>query len=266
MLNVFLEYLNARADRVVKSLASVQRVFASGEALTPSHVRKFNETLGRRTGARLTNLYGPTEATVDVTCYDCPAHDDFTTIPIGKPIQNIRLYVMRDGAEMPDGEAGELCIAGVGLARGYLNDSALTETKFTDNPVNPGERIYRTGDIARWMPDGNVEYLGREDHQVKIRGMRIELGEIESVLREHPAIADCAVVAAQASESIAFIVAYVVCRTEYDPGGLKEYLHQRLPAYMIPHRFETIECVPVTPSGKANRAALPQPALRAEHV
>jgi surfactin family lipopeptide synthetase A len=160
MLNVFLEYLDGKAAGIFGNLASVRRVFASGEALTPSHVKKFNDILGSKTGARLTNLYGPTEATVDVTYFDCPAHNDFEIIPIGRPIHNIRLYVIKDGQQMTIGESGELCIAGVGLARGYLNNPALTDERFTDNPVNPGERIYRTGDVARWLPDGNIEYLG----------------------------------------------------------------------------------------------------------
>ena len=154
---------------------------------------KFNEYWVAETGTRLTNLYGPTEATVDVSYFDCPAHDDFERIPIGRPIQNIRLYVIRDGGQVAIGETGELCIAGIGLARGYLNNAALTDEKFTENPFIPGERIYRTGDVARWLPDGNVEYLGREDQQVKIRGLRIELGEIENTIREYPGVTDCVV-------------------------------------------------------------------------
>jgi non-ribosomal peptide synthetase component F len=168
MLNVFLEYIDGKAAVVKRDLACVRQVFASGEALTSSHVKKFNQAWGGLTGTRLINLYGPTEATVDVSYFDCPTGDAFDTIPIGRPIQNTRFYVIRDGQQAAIGEAGELCIAGVGLARGYLNNEPLTAEKFTDNPVNPGERVYRTGDIARWLADGNVEYLGREDHQVKI--------------------------------------------------------------------------------------------------
>ena len=259
MLNVFLEYLDGKADSVVKSLASIRRVFASGEALTPSHVRKFNDIWGRETGARLTNLYGPTEATVDVSYFDCPVHNDFETIPIGRPIHNIRLYVIRDGQQVAIGDAGELCIAGIGLARGYLNNAALTDEKFTDNPVNPDERIYRTGDIARWLPEGNIEYLGREDHQVKIRGLRIELGEIENTIREYPGITDCVALVKKYSESIILIIAYVVCKSEFGLEGLKHYLRERLPDYMIPNRFEKIDEIPLTPSGKADRKALPEP-------
>jgi D-alanine--poly(phosphoribitol) ligase subunit 1 len=266
MLNVFLEYLESKpADVVKERLATVRRVFASGEALTPSHVKKFNAIWGSRTGARLTNLYGPTEATVDVSYFDCPADGAIDTIPIGRPIHNIRLYVIdfQDGRQVAIGETGELCIAGVGLARGYLNNPALTAEKFTDNPANPGERIYRTGDLARWLPDGNLEYLGREDHQVKIRGLRIELGEIENTIRDYPGVSDCVAVVKQYSENVILIVAYLVAVPELDLEGLKQHLKRHLPEYMVPHRFERLERIPTTPSGKADRKALPEPALQA---
>lgn len=262
MLNVFLGYLDGKDDRVLEGLASVRRVFVSGEALAPSHVRQFNNILGKRIGARLTNLYGPTEATVDVSYYDCPPHNDFEKVPIGRPIHNTRLYVIRDGRQVAVGEAGELCIAGVGLARGYLNNQALTDEKFVDNPGNPGERIYRTGDIARWLPDGNIEYLGREDHQVKIRGLRIELGEIENTIRDCPGVTDCVCVARKYSENVILIIAYLVCRSELEIDGLKQYLKKYLPDYSIPNHFEILDKMPLTPSGKADRKALPDPVIQ----
>jgi D-alanine--poly(phosphoribitol) ligase subunit 1 len=259
MLNVFLEYLGSKGAEAAQSLSPVRQVFASGEALTPSHVRKFNDILGSRTGARLTNLYGPTEATVDVSYFDCPAHNNFECIPIGRPIHNTRLYVIKDGRQVAIGDHGELCIAGVGLARGYLNNPALTAEKFTDNPANPGERIYRTGDVARWLPDGNIEYLGREDHQVKIRGLRIELGEIENTISEHPGISGCVAVVRKYGESVILIIAYIVCKSDVDLDNLKGWLRTRLPDYMIPNRIEKIAEFPLTPSGKADRKALPEP-------
>jgi len=261
MLNVFLEYLDGKDASVLIRLASVRQVFASGEALTPSHVRKFNDIWGSKTGARLTNLYGPTEATVDVSYFDCPTHNDFENIPIGRPIYNTRLYVIRDGRQVAIGEAGELCIAGIGLARGYLNNAGLTDQKFIDNPAKSGERIYRTGDIARWLPDGNLEYLGREDHQVKIRGLRIELGEIENTIREYPGITDCVGLVKKYSENIILIIAYVICESDLELEGLKQYLKKRLPDYMVPNRFERIDEMPLTPSGKADRNALPEPMI-----
>ena len=265
MLNVFLEYLDGKSARVLADLASVRRVFASGEALTPSHVRKFNDMWGSNTAARLSNLYGPTEATVDVTYFDCPTHNDFATIPIGRPIDNIRLYIIREGRQVAIGETGELCIAGVGLARGYLNNAALTAEKFSDNPVNPGERIYYTGDVARWMPDGNIEYLGRHDHQVKIRGLRIELGEIENTIRECPGVVDCVAAVKKYSENVILIVAYVVCGAEVDVEDLKRHAQAILPDYMVPHRFETLDHIPLTANGKADRNALPEPVIEARH-
>ena len=256
MLSAFLQYLEGK-PAALEGLASVKRVFASGEALTPSHVRRFNDLWGSRTGARLTNLYGPTEATVDVSFFDCPERGEIDTIPIGRPIDNTRFYVLREGMQTAIGEPGELCIAGVGLARGYLNKAALTAERFTDNPANPGERIYRTGDLAKWRADGTVEYLGREDHQVKIRGLRIELGEIEERIRQFPGISDCVVVVHKHSESIVLLVAYLVCGAEVRVETLKESLRRFLPEYMIPNRFERIESMPVTSSGKADRKALP---------
>jgi D-alanine--poly(phosphoribitol) ligase subunit 1 len=261
VLNVFLEYLDGKSAATFSGLASLRRVFASGEALMPAHVRKFNHLFVGKSDAKLTNLYGPTEATVDVTWFDCPSENDFDRIPIGRPIHNTRLHVIKDGKAAPIGEPGELCLAGVGLARGYLNNPGLTAEKFTDNPLCPGERIYRTGDVARWLPDGNVEYLGREDHQVKIRGLRIELGEIENTIREFPGVADCVVVVKRYSESVILIVAYVVERMNLDLGLLKDHLKERLPDYMVPNNFERIEEIPLTPSGKADRKALPEPQI-----
>jgi len=258
MLSVFLEYLDGKPAEVLAGLASVRRVFASGEALMSSHVRRFNDIWGGRTGARLINLYGPTEATVDVSYFDCPAHNDFEIIPIGRPIDNTRFYVIKDGRQAAVGEAGELCIAGIGLARGYVNNPALTDEKFTGNPVNPGERIYRTGDVARWLPDGNVEYLGREDHQVKIRGLRIELGEIENTIRGYPGVVDCVALVKRHSETVILLTAYVVWKAGQESDGLKQHLKKQLPDYMIPNRFETIDAIPLTPSGKADRKALPE--------
>ena len=261
MLNVFLEYLDGKDDRVVGGLASVRQIFVSGEALTPSHVRKFNNILGKKIGAKLTNLYGPTEATVDVSYFDCP-HNDLEIVPIGRPIQNIRLYVMRDGQHVAVGETGELCIAGVGLARGYLNNQALTDEKFVQNPANAGERIYRTGDVARWLPDGNVEYLGREDQQIKIRGLRIELGEIENTIRDFPGIAECICVTRKYSENVILIIAYLVCKSEVELERLAHYLKQHLPAYSVPNHFVILGKIPLMPNGKADRSALPDPVIQ----
>ena len=264
MLAVFLDYLAGRPERVSGGLGSLKRVFTSGEALSGAHVGKFNELIGQPLGTRLTNLYGPTEATVDATYFDCPAAGGLDLVPIGRPIQNLRAYVVAQGRVLGTGETGELCLAGVGLARGYLNRPELTAERFVTDTLVPNERVYRTGDLARWLPDGNVEYLGREDHQVKIRGLRIELGEIENSLRAFPGVADCVVVAKKYSESIILLVAYVASAAVLDREAMKRHLRATLPEYMIPHHFERLEAIPLTASGKADRRALPEPVLAAK--
>jgi surfactin family lipopeptide synthetase A len=264
MLNVFLDYLDGKPEKVAASLQSLSRIFASGEALSPSHVRLFNQIIGQPTGCRLANLYGPTEATVDVTYFDCPSNGDINRVPIGRPIQNIRAYIIKNGKLAHVGEAGELCLAGVGLARGYLNNVQLTNERFLEHPAVPGERIYCTGDVVRWMPDGNIEYLGREDQQVKIRGLRIELGEIENTIRAFPGIADCVVITKKYSDSIDLIVSYLVCKRDIDVEALKQHLRRYLPEYMVPGHFEKISQIPLNSNGKADRKALPEIKLSAK--
>jgi surfactin family lipopeptide synthetase A len=261
MLNVFLEYLQVKSPSYIENLSCLKQVFTSGEALSPNHVKKYNDIFGKYTSAKLTNLYGPTEATVDVSYFDCPTDNNLEKIPIGKPIDNIKLYVIKDNRLLPIGEAGELCISGVGLARGYLRNSELTNDKFVENPFLPGQKMYKTGDMARWLPDGNIEYLGREDHQVKIRGLRIELDEIENTIREYPIIDDCIVTVKKYSESIILIIAYIVCKGERVVEDLKKYLKMYLPDYMIPNHFIEIDQIPLTFSGKADRKALPEPVI-----
>ena len=261
MLNVFLEYLKLKDRDYIEQMSSLNQVFSSGEALTPSHVTKYNKILGKPTGAALTNLYGPTEATVDVTYYDCPTGEDIDKIYIGKPISNTKIHILKDGHEQPIGEAGELCISGIGLARGYVNNRSLTRSKFLPNPSNPSERIYKTGDVARWNSEGNLEYLGREDFQVKIRGLRIELGEIESVLRNHHSVKDCIVVVKHYTETVVLIIAYVVLVDSLIQDELDQYLSEFLPEYMLPNHYEKLNEIPLTSNGKADRKALPEPKL-----
>jgi D-alanine--poly(phosphoribitol) ligase subunit 1 len=272
MLSVFLEYLRHSADDV-KRLASLKRIFASGEALSPAHVRAFNEVLHRPNGTLLTNLYGPTEATVDVSYFDCPFSGDFEKIPIGKPIDNISLPIMdKDLQPQPVGAEGELCIAGIGVARGYLNRPELTAEKFVKHQtLTPKSQIltpksyilYRTGDLACLGPDGNIEFLGRQDQQVKIHGLRIELGEIESVLAGHPSIQDCVVVVKKFAKNITMIAAYIIPQAgeKVTAPELKSYLKTLLPEYMVPNLFVTMERFPLTASGKLDRSALPEPRL-----
>ncbi|WP_336473657.1 amino acid adenylation domain-containing protein [Bacillus sp. FJAT-51639] len=257
MLSVFLDYVQAK--RVFKELRSIRRVFTSGEALLPVHVEQFNKLLYEENGTSLHNLYGPTEATIDVTYYDCPITGDVNIVPIGKPIDNTRLYIVdQAGKLLPIGIPGELCIAGVGLARGYINNRKLTEEKFLLGPVE-NERVYRTGDLARWLPDGNIEYLGRMDHQVKIRGFRIELGEIETKLLNNRNVKEAIVVAYDDYKLGKYLCAYLVTEFDLEPEAVKEYLRLSLPEYMVPTHMVILNELPRLSNGKLNRKALPKP-------
>ncbi len=260
MLNAFLDYIEGFPS--INKLASLKQVIASGEELTISQVKKFNELLFQSNGTHLANLYGPTEASIDVSYFNCPKSGTFVRIPIGKPIHNIKLYVVgKENCLQPIGVPGELCIAGDGLARGYLNRPQMTHDKFTANPFTIGEKMYRTGDLARWTADGNVEFFGRIDHQVKIRGFRIELGEIENRLFKHPQIKEAVVVVREDAFGDKSLVAYYVSLQEIPQSELRECLLKNLPEYMIPSYFMRMESIPLTSSGKVNRRALPQPEL-----
>ena len=189
MLGAFLDFAAGTGEQ--RRLVTLRQVFASGEALPAHHVRRFHEVV---TGCRLINLYGPTEAAVDVTHYAC--RGDESMVPIGRPVDNTRIHVLdADLRPQPAGVPGELCVAGVQLARGYLRRPELTAERFVAAPHAGEERVYRTGDLARRLADGGIEYLGRVDHQVKLRGFRIEPGEIEERLRQHAAVRDAVVIA-----------------------------------------------------------------------
>ncbi|MFC2145978.1 amino acid adenylation domain-containing protein [Acidobacteriota bacterium] len=279
MLMLFLEYLQRTGDQ--KRLGSLKQVVASGEALTLSQVKAFKDILFNENSTRLANLYGPTEATIDVSYYNCFENNDFDVIPIGKPIDNIQLYILDKNLHVqPVGITGELYIAGIGLARGYLNRPGLTAERFKrtvishsslviSSPLKPNDRspqypitpsphhpIYQSGDLARWLPDGNIVFLGRIDHQVKIRGFRIELAEIEARLLDNKHIKEAVVIAGENEKNNKSLCAYVVPDKEFDVTELKEYLSQWLPGYMIPSYFKCLDRIPLTPNGKVDRKAL----------
>ncbi len=257
MLSVFLDYIDGTIEQ--KRLASLRQVFASGEALNLHQVEDFNHKLWSTNDTKLVNLYGPTEATVDVSYFDCSKGVSLKVVPIGKPIDNIELYVVnKDNNLMPIGVTGELCIAGIGLARGYLNRSELTAERFVNNPFKSGTRMYRTGDLARWLPDGNIEYLGRIDNQVKIRGYRVELGEIENKLLSHEAVKETVVVAKTDNSENKYLCAYVIAERELSISELRNHLSKEIPDYMIPSYFIQLEKLPLTPNGKIDRKALPE--------
>lgn len=263
MLHLFLEH--PRLLRGEARLESLSHVFASGEALTADQVQRFRERVGVPFDAKLVNLYGPTEATVDVSYYDCSDGDIPAQVPIGKPINNIALYIVSEGGKLqPVGIAGELCIAGVGLARGYIGRPDLTEEKFVDNPFAAGSLMYRTGDLARWQSAGTIEYLGRIDHQVKIRGQRIEYGEIEHVLLGHPAVSEAVVMKRDAASGSEYLCAYIVCSESVDHQELRDFAALRLPDYMVPPAVVELSAMPLSPNGKIDRKALPEPEIAAD--
>jgi amino acid adenylation domain-containing protein/non-ribosomal peptide synthase protein (TIGR01720 family) len=274
---------------------SLKRVICSGEALPFDLQEHFFDRLD----AELHNLYGPTEAAIDVTAWACKRDRESTepVVPIGSPIANVQIYLLdADLRLVPVGIPGELYIGGIALARGYLNRPEVTADKFIPNPFSnkPEERLYRSGDIARYRLNGSIEYLGRSDHQVKVRGFRIELGEIEAVLSQHPAVREAIVLAKEDVQGNKRLVAYVVasqlnpklippCPQEqkslliflpYQGGieggqrgevqnpksnDLRHFLSERLPEYMVPSVFVQIDAIPLTPNGKADRKALPEP-------
>jgi amino acid adenylation domain-containing protein len=239
------------------------KVLCGGEALSAQLAHEILET-----GSELWNLYGPTEATVWSTICQVETKKTFATnetplLAIGRPIANTQIYILDPKLQpVPIGVPGELHIGGDGLARGYLNRPELTAEKFIPNPFsnNTSARLYKTGDLARYLPDGNIEFLGRLDQQVKIRGFRIELGEIEAVLSTHPQIRQAIVIATEDSSEHKRLVAYVVFDDEsLSTSQLREYLQQKLPNYMVPSVFVTLDTLPLTPNGKVDRKALPTP-------
>jgi amino acid adenylation domain-containing protein len=246
----------------LEECSSLRLVVASGEAL-PADLR---DAFFARSAARLENLYGPTEAAVDVTRWPCRSADRRAVVPIGRPIANLAAHVLDGrGEPVPVGVPGEVHLGGVGLARGYGRRPALTAERFVPDPHGaPGARLYRTGDLGRRLADGSIEYLGRLDFQVKIRGLRIELGEIEAALTAHRAVSEAVVVADRgAAGELAEprLVAYLVARA---PGPapvaeLREHLGRRLPTYMVPAVFVTLQALPLNASGKLDRRALPVP-------
>ncbi|MFD6567707.1 amino acid adenylation domain-containing protein [Micromonospora profundi] len=253
---VLQTFLDATADR--GSLGQVRRVFSSGEALPPDTAHRFLTTWP---DIELHNLYGPTEASIEVTAWQC--EPDSTTVPIGAPIANTRTYVLDNQLRpTPIGIPGELHIAGTGLAHGYHNRPGLTARSFLADPYGPpGHRMYATGDLACWRRDGAIEYLGRTDRQVKLRGQRVELGEIEHTIAQHPDVRQCTVQLYNGTQLVAYVTGHP------DLNHLRRHLADRLPTYMVPTSLITLPELPLTPSGKLDTARLPEPAPTAtEHV
>ena len=255
-----------------------RRLIIGGEACRWEIVEKVKE-LG--TGCRIFNHYGPTETTVGVLIYEATegrADTQSSTVPLGKPIGNINIYLLDQNLKPVSAwNPGELYIGGEGLARGYFAKPDQTADRFIPNPFGkPGSRFYKTGDLARYLPDGNIEFLGRIDHQVKVRGYRIELGEIETHLRDHLAVKEAVAIVRQDQAANHQIIAYVVMKEDAtqlatpDPAEinqqLRNHLKQRVPDYMLPALIVPIDAVPLTPNGKLDRACLPDPSLSLTHI
>lgn len=253
---------NAVIDDDPAHLSGLRHLITGGEALSVPHVRR---ALAALPALALSNGYGPTECTTFAATHRIPAAlpADLRSVPLGRPIKDTVLRVLSPSMELlPGGLVGELCIGGHGLARGYLRQPQLTEERFVPDPFGaPGDRLYRTGDLARWLPDGTIEFIGRRDGQVKIHGHRIETGEVEAAILSHPAIQACAVDARPDADGQLRLVAYLVARShKLSWDALRTHLAARLPAALLPSAQVWLAQLPVTPNGKLDRRALPEPA------
>jgi aspartate racemase len=245
-------------EEQLDDLLSPHQVMSGGDVLSVSHVQTVLQHAPQ--GLTFTNAYGPTENTTFTTCHPMTTPRAFAkSVPIGRPIANTQIYILDAHLQpVPVGVPGEMYIGGAGLARDYLNRPALTAASFVPNPFGePGSRLYKTGDLVRYLPDGNVEFLGRLDNQVKLRGFRIELGEIEVMLGQHPAVREAVAVVRQDDRQDKQLVAYVI--GEVKSAQLRGYLEEKLPDHMIPSAFVRVETFPLTPNDKIDRRALPAP-------
>ncbi|REJ44215.1 MAG: amino acid adenylation domain-containing protein [Microcystis flos-aquae TF09] len=274
----------------LRILSNIKLIVIGGEAIQPAKIQQWQTITGQYSPLpRLLNAYGPTEATISTTLYQFTSPTT-TNVPIGRPISNTQVYILDAFLQpVPVGVAGELHIGGVGLARGYLNRPELTQEKFIPNffekdevipptPLNKGgnepSKLYKTGDLARYLPDGKIEYLGRIDNQVKIRGFRIELGEIETVLSQHNAVKTAVVIAQEDETNQKRLVAYIIPQVEIispkkeknslNVTELRQFLKAKLPEYMIPSAFVILESLPLTPNGKIDHRALPAPEFQSQ--
>ncbi len=242
----------------IETCDTLKQVFCGGEALPVV----LQEGLLSKLNVNLHNLYGPTEACINATFWTCKDGSDRQIVPIGRPISNTQIYILDSNLQpVPIGVPGELHIGGAGLARGYINPS-LTAEKFIPNPFKKAkgksDRLYKTGDLARYLADGNIEFLGRIDNQVKVRGFRIELGEIEALLTQHPEVNNAVAIAWEDSSGNKRLVAYIVPKQGQliSSGMLRDFLKAKLPNYMIPANFVMLDALPLTPNGKVDRKAL----------
>jgi len=265
-----------------RELPNLKWMMVVGEPVSVSWVNKWLQVYPE---IKIVNAYGPTEAADDITQFivDKPLPENQRTIPIGKPLANLNLYILDEQMKLlPIGAPGEICVSGVGVGAGYWKNEEKTKLSFVPNPfthvskklpANRVDLIYKTGDLGRWLPDGNIEFLGRIDHQVKIRGFRVELGEIEAFLIQHQAVKETVVVVREENPDDKRLVAYVVPRFEFCQDGstsseliqqLRDFLQEKLPGHMVPSAIVQLEALPLAPSGKVDRRALPVPSFKNE--
>ncbi|UCH95919.1 MAG: amino acid adenylation domain-containing protein, partial [Candidatus Aminicenantes bacterium] len=244
------------------TLFHLEYLLVTGEEVKPHMVKQWFEMYPN---IKMINAYGPTEASDDITHHIVDKAPDIDRIPIGKPLQNMKIYIVDNYMQLcPIGVKGEIWVAGIGVGRGYLNDALKTNQVFMRAPFTKGEcvRLYKTGDLGRWLPDGTIEFFGRTDYQVKIHGFRIELGEIENRLLNHPGIKEVVVIDRTEENRDTYLCAYIVSDREYGILELREYLAKEMSDYMIPSYFLQVEKIPLTPNGKIDRRALPKPEVK----
>ena len=251
-LNAFLKFgFELTSPQIL--LNSLKKIILSGESLTAELVDKWYRSVS--VPIDLYNLYGPTEVSIDVTSHKVLGLE--RVVPIGKPIWNTQIFILNASLQLqPPGIVGEIYLGGIGLARGYMNNSELTSERFLANPFFKGKKIYKTGDIGRWLPDGNIEFMGRKDDQVKIRGHRIELGEIERVLISHTDIKEAAVIVRKNTNEENEISAFVVGARDFTVSELREYLGIKLPSFMLPENYIQLDSLPLNKNGKIDKRAL----------
>ncbi|MGN7996791.1 non-ribosomal peptide synthase/polyketide synthase, partial [Chitinophaga sp. 22308] len=245
-------------EQATVALQQLQYLLVTGEVL-PRHIlaQWFEHPLYGH--IPVVNAYGPTEASDDICHHIMHQTPESLNVPLGKPLQNMHIYILDYQNNLcPVGVPGEICVSGICVARGYLNQASLTARRFVADPFRPGVRMYRTGDVGRWLPDGTIEYRGRADDQVKVRGYRIELGEIENVLQQYPGIKQ-AVVLVKDTATGKQLVGYIVCHSTFDRDGVSAYLKAQLPAYMVPAIWIALDSFPLTANGKIDKQGLPAP-------
>jgi acyl-coenzyme A synthetase/AMP-(fatty) acid ligase/acyl carrier protein len=243
-----------------EKLNSLRTIIVGGEEITPSTTHTF---LAQFPAVRIINLYGPTEASIGCICYEVTDKKN-GRIPIGKPIANVHALILDKNKNLvPAGVAGELYLSGMCLGLGYLNDKEKTNAAFVDNPFPeiPWDKLYKTGDLVRYLPDGNIDFLGRLDHQIKLRGFRIELGEIETILSQHPAVMETVVIAQEDGTGDKRLVAYATLKPgqTLDANAARSFSKEKLPSYMVPAEFVFLDRLPLTINGKIDRKALRPP-------